>query len=238
VWPLIGEAAARVEGLDAGQFGASRHTRVLPGSEPRLAWLEAAALSLGIGPMSVHVAGADDLAVLALDGSEPTLLVGRGILGGDPPSRFRVGRALFLLRQRASTVERVPPPDLADTIRSAALLAGAHPPGVDPNILKARTKALGKALGRKELRTLEALRSRFDAEPLDVVAFRTAMLRGADRFGLLVAGDLAACLRAQTGGESRAALLRRPECIDLIRFAMDDRYAALRREVGLPAGER
>jgi tetratricopeptide (TPR) repeat protein len=238
MWPHIGEGAARLEGLDAAQFGASRHTRILPGSEPRLAWLEAAALSLGIGPMSVHVAGADDLAVLAIDTPEPTLLVGRGILGGDPPSRFRVGRALFLLRQRAASVERVSPPDLADTVRAAALLAGAHPPGVDPNIIKSRTKALGKALGRRELRTLEALRPRFDAEPLDILAFRTAMLHGADRFGLLVAGDLAACLRAQTGGESRAALLRRPECIDLIRFALEDRYAALRREVGLPASER
>ncbi len=124
-------------------------------------------------------------------------------------------------------------------MRAATLLAGARPAGVDPAALKARTKSLGKALGRRELRALETLRARLEAEPLDVGRWRTSILRGADRFGLLVAGDLAACLRAQGGGgDLRTADLRRPECLELVRFALDDRYAALRREVGLAPGER
>ena len=31
--------------------------------------------------------------------------------------------------------------------------------------------------------------------------------------------------------------LRRPECVELVRFALEDRYPALRREAGLPVGE-
>lgn len=182
---------------------------------------------------------ADDLAVVALDAPEPTLVLGRGVLGGDPATRFRVGRALFLLRHRAASVERLPPAHVEEIVRAATLLAGARPAGVDPAALKARTKSLGKALGRRELRALETLRARLEAEPLDVGRWRTSILRGADRFGLLVAGDLAACLRAQGGGgDLRTADLRRPECLELVRFALDDRYAALRREVGLAPGER
>jgi hypothetical protein len=239
VWPLLGEAAARIEGLEAGQLGVTRLTRVAPGSERRLGWVEAAAVAAGLSPLTLHVAGADDLAVVALDAPEPTLVLGRGVLGGDPATRFRVGRALFLLRQRAACVERLPAPAVDEMVRAAALLAGARPPGVDPAALKGRTKILARAVGRRELRALESLRGRLEAEPLEVGAWRAGILRGADRFGLLVSGDLAACLRVQAGGSDlRTADVRRPECLDLVRFALDDRYAALRRELGVVMGER
>jgi hypothetical protein len=32
--------------------------------------------------------------------------------------------------------------------------------------------------------------------------------------------------------------VRRPECLALIRFALDERYVTLRREAGLSSGER
>jgi hypothetical protein len=204
-------------------------------------------MALGLQHLVVHVAGTDDRAVVALDAPEPTLVIGRGVLGGDPAARFRVGRTLFLLAQRAASVERLSVGQLDEIVRAAALLAGGRPPGVDPVALKARTKSLGKAMGRRELRALETMRARLETEPLDAMAWRGAVLRGADRFGLLVAGDLAACLRVQGGiagggvsssGDGRPADLRRPECVELVRFALDDRYAALRREVGLVAGER
>jgi hypothetical protein len=238
MWPLLGEAAARVEGLDPGQLGATRQNRVLAGSERRLGWVESAAIAIGLSPLTVHIAGADDLAVVALDVPEPTLVLGRGVLGGDPATRFRVGRALFLLRQRAASVERLPALAVEEMVRAAALLAGARLPGLDPVTLKARTRSVGKALGRRELRALESLRGRLEAEPLEVTAWRASILRGADRFGLLVSGDLAACLRVQAGGSDlRTADVRRPECLELVRFALDDRYGALRRELGV-AGER
>jgi tetratricopeptide (TPR) repeat protein len=239
IWPLLGEAAARLEGLDPGQLGASRHTRVAPGVERRLGWLDAAAFALGLSPLTVHVAGTDDLAVVALDTPEPVLVVGRGVLGGDPASRFRVGRALFLLRQRAACVERLPIAQVDEMARAAALLAGARRADADPAALKAAIKNLGRALGRRELRALEPLRARLEVEPLDAAAWRAAVLRGADRFGLVVAGDLAACLRAQTGaGDLRGTDLRRTECLELVRFALDERYAAVRREVGVLPGDR
>jgi hypothetical protein len=237
LWPLLGEAAARFEGLELGQFGAGRHTRVTPGSEPRLKWLESAALALGSSPV-LHVAGLDGVSVVALDAPEPTLIIGRGVLGGDPASRFRAGRALFLLHQRAATVERLPMAQLDEILWGAAMLSGARPPGVDATALKARAKTLGKGMGRKELRALEGYRARLESETLDGSAWRAAVVRGADRFGLLVSGDAGAALRVLAGRGEGGQDLRRPECLELARFALDERYVTLRREAGLSAGER
>jgi hypothetical protein len=234
IWPLLGEAAARLEDLEPGQFGAGRSTRVAPGAEPRLRWLEAAALALGIAP-TVHVTAADSLSVVALDAPEPTLVLGRGVLGGDPASRFRAGRALFLLHQRAATVERLPMAQLEEILWGAAMLSGARPPGVDAGALKARAKTLGKGMGRREQKALEGYRARLEGEPLDAGLWRAAVGRGADRFGLLVSGDAGAALRAVAGRGDGGLDLRRPECLELVRFALDERYANLRREAGLGA---
>jgi hypothetical protein len=232
IWPLLGEAAARYEGLDPGQYGAGRATRVIPGAEPRLKWLEAAALAIGVSP-TIHVAGLDNLSVVALDAPEPSLIVGRGVLGGDPASRFRAGRALFLLHQRAATVERLPGAQLDEILWGAVMLAGARPPGVDAAALKARAKMLGKGMGRKEMKALEGYRARLEAETLDGTAWRAAIVRGADRFGLLVAGDAGAAARAVASRGEGGVDLRRPDCLELMRFALDDRYTTLRREAGL-----
>jgi hypothetical protein len=237
LWPLLGEAAARFEGLEVGQFGANRSTRVIPGGEPRLKWLEAAALAIGVSPV-VHVTPQENVAVVALDAPEPTLIIGRGVLAGDPASRFRAGRALFLLHQRAATVERVPLAQLDEILWGAAMLSGARPPGVDASALKARARALGKGMGRKEMKALETYRARLESATLDGAAWRAALVRGADRFGLLVSGDAGASLRVLAGKGGGTLDLRRPECLELARFALDERYLNLRRDAGLAAGER
>jgi tetratricopeptide (TPR) repeat protein len=237
LWPLLGEAAARFEGLEQGQFGASRSTRVNPGAEPRLKWLEAAALAIGVSPI-VHVTAQENVSVVALDAPEPTLIIGRAVLAGDPASRFRAGRALFLLHQHAATVERVPLAQLDEILWGAAMLSGARPPGVDATALKARAKALGKGMGRKEMKALETYRVRLESTTLDGGAWRAVVVRGADRFGLLVSGDAGACLRVLAGKGGGTLDLRRPECLDLARFALDERYLNLRRDAGLTTGER
>jgi hypothetical protein len=69
---------------------------------------------------------------------------------------------------------------------------------------------------------------------LDVAGWRQSVLRTANRFGLLVAGDLASALRALAGTPTLAREdLGKPDALDLIHFAFSDRYAAARREAGL-----
>jgi hypothetical protein len=234
-WPHLGLAVARLEEIDPAAIGASRQTRVTVASEPRLSWLESARLALGIENLTLHVGGTSDLAVVPLDAPEPRLILGRAILAGDAASRFRVGRALFLLRHQAAVLDRMTAGALEEVIRAGALLAGAPiPAGADPAMLKARSKALAKTMSRKDLKALDTLKTRFSSETTDAPAWRAGVLRGADRFGLLLAGDLAVALRTIIGAASMEPdELRRSDCLDLVRFALGDGFPMLRREAGI-----
>jgi tetratricopeptide (TPR) repeat protein len=239
VWAQVGRGVARLYSPPALELGISKQTRLAPGTDPRVAWIEAAAASLGIPALSIHIPPLDDMLVAPVDMPEPALALGRGVVGGDPASRFRVGRALALLRDCATAVERVAVSEL-ELIWSAAIYLG-NPrwydrtrPQFDEATLKTGSRRLAKGLSRREIKNLESYAAGFEQSPLDVAGWREGVLRAANRFGLLVSGDLAAALRAltQRPSPSRQDLLAAP-CQDLIQFAFSDRYASVRREAGL-----
>lgn len=235
LWPHLAEAVARTEKLDLGALGATRHTKVAPGSDRRVAWIEAAIQALGMKEVDVFVGGTDDLGVLAVDAPDRALIVGRAVLGGDAGSRFRVGRGLALMWQRATTIDRRSSAELELLVHAAGALAGANlGTGFDPTVLKAASKNLSKHLARKDSKGLAVFGPRFAAELLDVADWRAGMVRAANRFGLLAAGDVTLALRSLLGQTSPGlAALRSVDALDLIRFALSERYGVLRRETGL-----
>ena len=185
------------------ELGISKQTRLPSGSDSRLAWVEVASAALGIPSVSIHVPPLDDLYVAGLDLPESTLALGRGVLGGDPVSRFRVGRVLALLRECATVLERVAGGEL-ELIWSAAVYLG-NPrwfdrirPRFDEATLKTVSRKLAKGMSRRELKNLESYAVGFEHTAVDVATWRESVLRTANRFGLLVTGDLAAALRALT----------------------------------------
>ena len=246
IWPHLAEGVARLFPGEAADLGINRHSRVAAGSEPRLVWAEAASVAVGLPSLSIHVAGLEELTVVAFDLPESSLVLGRGVLGGDPSSRFRVGRALALLRLRATALERMTPNDLQLVWTAAAYLAGvrdehrlaalAQAPGVTLDLpsIKVAAKRLHKGLSRREVKSLETYLDVFAREVLDVPGFAQALRRSANRFGLLVGGDLPSALKAVADApQLREQELRSPACRDLIEFALGDRYLAVRREAGL-----
>ncbi len=84
-----------------------------------------------------------------------------------------------------------------------------------------------RALGRKHRKALALQSSRFAFEPFDLVTWRRAVLASADRLGLMFAGDVALAATALAGGG--AAVAGHQGALDLIRFALGDRYPLLRR---------
>ena len=72
-------------------------------------------------------------------------------------------------------------------------------PRYDPAVLKAMAKRLAKALSRREVKSLQSYADTFRRETMDVSGWRQAVMRAADRFGLLAGGDLAVALRMVTG---------------------------------------
>ena len=235
IWPHLCEGMARIHAVDPTELGANRSTRISPGADPRLAWAESASVALGIPSLSIYLAGLDERGVAAFDQPETCLVLGRGVVGGDPGSRFRVGRALALMRQKATVLDRLSLSDLELAWAAAAYLGSEfQDPRYDPAVLKAMAKRLGKALSRREVKSLQSYADTFRRETLDVSGWRQAVMRAADRFGLLAGGDLAVALRMVTGTpETGIEALRTPAALDLIHFALGDRYASVRTEAGI-----
>jgi tetratricopeptide (TPR) repeat protein len=247
LWPLLADTVARLRAGDGAQLaaaGASKATRLAPGREPRLAWAEAAATSLGLSELTLYAAGRDDLGVTAFDAPECALVVGRGVAGGEATARFKVGRALALLAQKAGLLDQM----TADELRfdwSAAILylTERADPELDATALRARAKSLGKVMTRKERKALEPLSAGLGPSAVDLTGWRTHLLRTANRAGLLVSGDLGAALKVVTGqGTPSPADLQSEDALDLIHFAFGEQFASLRQEVRqrdrVNAGER
>jgi tetratricopeptide (TPR) repeat protein len=238
LWRDLAPAVARLHEFDPAKLGISRSTRLAPGSEPRLAWADAAANGLGLSTLVMHIAGPGDRAVEAFDGAPPVLVLGRGVPGGDAATRFKVGRALTLLAQQAALCDRVSLDDLERDWAAAILLLADRADGrFEPAALRAQAKALGKVMSRKERKALDERAAGLEPTSIDVASWRARIFATANRGGLLVSGDLGAALRSITSqaGTSQAAPspadLESDECLDVIQFAFGDRFAALREEV-------
>ena len=232
IWPSLAVAARTL--LGAADAEPPPRERVSREAEPRLGWIEAALQGAGLGDVDLWLlkrSDASDARVIALDAGSGALILGRGVLAGDATARFRVGRALSLLRDRASFLDRVAPEDLGALLAAAPVVAGV--PAADAQGATEETvRALGKAMGRKERRALELQASRFGFEPLDAGAFRAGVLAAADRLGLLLAGDIAvaARVRGELGADAEVATLAaKPAVLELVRFALSEDYLALRR---------
>jgi len=226
VWPHLREAAAAL-------FPPPPRPKPAPlGPElaPRVAWINAAAAAIGIPRLALFVArepGAPPAA--PLNDAEPALILAPDALSSWSSLRFHAGRALGLIAQHAVLLERTSATDLAPLFACAALLAGAQvPAGLAPPA-ESLLRDVTRALGRKDRKSLTLQASRFGFEQFDLEAWRTATLRAADRFGLFVCGDPAAAAVASAGGAN--AVPGSPVALDLLGFALGERYPALRRAV-------
>jgi hypothetical protein len=233
VWPNLLEAAGAL-------FPAPpRERRAIPAP----GWIASAAAALGLGELATFAGrDADAALVVPIEEPGPGLVLAPGA-EADPGLGFLVGRGLGLLVQRATLLERASPDDLAPLFACAAIVAGASPPRGLPKPSEEMLRTVTRALGRKPRKALALQASRFEFEIFDVRAWHEAVLRTADRLGLLVAGDVAASAVAlarlrrttKSGGDPNAApspavlVATSGVALELVRFAVGDRYPALRR---------
>jgi tetratricopeptide (TPR) repeat protein len=224
VWPHLVEVATTIFPAPGGR---GRRSAISAEQAPRVAWIAATAAAIGLPRLPLyltHEPGAR--AAVAVEDPEPGLVLAAGRLA-DPETRFHVGRALGLLAQRATVLERASADELAPLYACAAILAGAAPPDELTRPSDGLLRDVTRALGRKDRKALTLQASRFAFERFDLDGWRQGALRAADRFGLLVAGDPALAAIALAGGAS--AVPSDEAALDLIRFALGDRYPALRR---------
>jgi hypothetical protein len=203
-----------------------------------MAWIETSAAALGVAGLHIQVPRDEGSApVVALEEPGPVLLLAANV-ENSLAIRFEVGRALGILALRATVLERVGPDELAPLFSCAALLAGVALPAGLPKPSDELLRAVTRAIGRKQRKALTLQASRFNFEKYDLAGWHEGVLRTADRLGLMLAGDVAASALAVAVGPlpsrppSAADVATNPVALDLLRFALGEPYAVLRREVG------
>ena len=235
IWSKLAPTAAEM--FDAPPAKAIPRERIPPGSEPRLAWIESAAATVGLPSLELVLSRRGDAAddsVVAIDGAEPALIVGRAALMGGGTVRFRVGQALSLLQDHATMFETRPPDQVEALFAAAAVVAGASPAdgARPPAEVMAHAKNMQRLMGRKERKALELEVSRFGFETVDGAAFQAAVLATADRLGLVLAGSIEAAVRVlcASAAPAQEEISANARAVALLRFALSDDYLALRRD--------
>jgi hypothetical protein len=214
-----------------------KRQQIAPGKVQQLAWIETSATALGISGLHIQAQETGTTPVLALEEPGPVLLLVAGF-ENSIPVRFSVGRALGILAQRATVLERVEPDDLEPLFACAALLAGAALPAGLAKPPDDVLRTVSRAVGRKQRKALALQASRFGFEELDVASWHEGVLRTADRLGLMLAGDVASSALTLVGAGaanrvvSATEVATNPAALDLLRFALGEQYPALRKGVG------
>jgi hypothetical protein len=225
VWPHLLEAAGAIFPPPPR----SRPAPLGPEQSARLAWITDAATAIGLPRLGLFVSREPNAPlVAAVEDGDGALVLGAEA-AASPALRFHVGRALGLLAARALILERTRAEDLAPLFASAAILAGVAVPEGLPQPPEGLLRDVTRAVARKDRKALTLQASRFPFDRYDFAAWRTAMLRSADRFGLLVAGDPAQAAAAIAGGAR--AVAADPLARDLLGFALGERYPFLRRAI-------
>jgi hypothetical protein len=144
-----------------------------------------------------------------VEGDAEHLVVGRGAipLFGRNTGRFRAARALALHADRLGPLDRMDDAAVLAFVAAALTLAKVGWPAelaalrpTDPIVAQA-TRALDKAISRKEKKALAAITDQLGAIP-DPRRFRTAVLSSAARAAMFVTGDLAAASEELGVGEA------------------------------------
>jgi cellulose synthase operon protein C len=190
------------------------------------------------------------VAVVAAD--PPALVVGAAASGTpNAAMRFRLGRALALLRDRTMLVAALPPEELTVLFAAAARAGGSDVAyQVPAALVEERAKLMNKLMARSERKGLAVLAGRIGRELEEPRDFRTGMEISVARAGLLAAGDLQAALAELTPGIEAPSARRSRSTdelvarfnsaaenltarLDLLSFATSADHLALRGELGL-----
>jgi tetratricopeptide (TPR) repeat protein len=197
IWPHLVESAAALFPPSA-KAPPGRARRLNPAEEPRLGWVFATAAASGLGALHVYLSPAvpDAEPALIIEEPEAALVLGAATIEPSAATRFFVGRALAILRARGAVLDRVDPAALGPLFACAALASGAALPAELPRPDETTERIVGKTMSRRDRKALLLQASRFGFESIDPARFGIAVRRTADRLGLLLAGDVAASVRA------------------------------------------
>jgi tetratricopeptide (TPR) repeat protein len=230
MWHAAGEGLVKHYGPALETLGVGKNERqnTSKGLPPRWVHVEKTGRALGCSGFELYAAKEPEVCALA----GAALVVGGGFAERLPSRRrFRLAYKMTLLRERLGAFERLDAEEIAVLYAALAKVAELPAPaaarGASDAKVEERARQLGKLIGRKEKKALQALGPRLGELPAPA-ALRRAVLAGAARAALVVGGDLAAAL-----AELNADLHDGGIGQELVVFANTEDFQSLRREMGL-----
>ncbi|HUT76505.1 MAG TPA: hypothetical protein VM285_02405, partial [Polyangia bacterium] len=245
--PVTGEVFAAAEGFPAVPRGAFVER---PAADPLAAWIVRWGAAIGVERIDIARHGGDPRGSVTLPGVAPTVVINPDLtLPLDARSRFFLARHVW---RAAAGLGAFHEGDAATPLRWVLALAtaclgdgAALPLPTDRELVDRARKALPRKI-RKAL--TEPCRDLLAVSPQRLRLWTAATSYSADRFGLLVAGDLGGAVNwiveesAGPNGLRRLAeqpadtLTKVPRGRQLIRFVLSPDYLAARSVAGSVQG--
>jgi cellulose synthase operon protein C len=237
-----GPVLQRLAAVDMESLGLDKSSKVKQGQPLRTACDELAAVLGGVTfDLYVSRTKPDLVAAEYLNG--PALVLGSRLASGNvltAAERFRIGRALFLLLENALVLRDRSVREIRQLFlalgRAATPICELPLRGTsdDSTALDDETKQVLKLLGRKDRKLLGSFLPGVATlfEGLDLGEFARALSYGANRAGLLLAGDAKPALdeaMREMGGPAALG----PDLGDLLQYLVSEEYFSLRLELGL-----
>jgi len=205
------------------------------------------AAALGVSDsFDIYLSSKDPDLVAGIAGPVPTLIVGHSVVSElTAARRFRLGRALYLMRYGAFGLDQLSA-DQLQLIYCAAIFSQNSKATLPmaAGTLKPEAKKVNKALPRKLRKLLSKAVSQGIPDPAQIEQWREGVLTTANRAGLLVSGHVVASVEALVEGlrrdgdganlttdQAMARLRDNEQASRLLVFSVSEEYLALRREL-------
>lgn len=246
LWQLMAPAVTTVLGVDALRLGFARGDRGTVRKLPDKYAAVARALALAaLDDAEVWISDKRGGVARSFAGETPVVCLGADIAAAaTPEARFALGRCAQLAASGAGALPELRDIELAWLVAAAIRASDARVPNglaavvsADEAAVGERTRALGKALGRKEKRGIATWASSQRVDAPMLAGWRRATIGVANRFGLLAAGDPDAALAQLDVGRGGQAIEDSPLGQDLVRWTLSADHVALRAELGLARGK-
>jgi tetratricopeptide (TPR) repeat protein len=248
IWAVIAETVpklfeGRVPG-DPAAFGVGKSERMdRRAGGPVSNTIDRIANAFGLGEFEIYLASSQPDVVAGVAGEKLAIIVGHHLVTAmDSSKRFRIGRTLSLLRDRAFALEILDRAEL-ELLFSAAIFT------VEPTAnfqlplaqVEAESRRLQRVLPRKAKKSLLLAVARFMQEGGDLDQWIPGILATANRAGLLVSGDVIASMEHLCGDGRDRRRLKTAQIVEtvdknkqaarLLAYSVSAEYLKLRREL-------
>ena len=227
---LLDEALSRPFRTDLKKLGVGKHERLPPRGHAIRDLMNRMAADLGLRELDLYVTAAHPTALI-VEITEPlSVVLGAKLVEGahEAEVRFYLGRLLKMVQCHMALPLRLASEDLAVVVGAIVrqFIPDFVPAGFEEKQIATEAARLAKVIPKKMHQELFPFAMECASPTLDLRQLGPALVDTANRAGLLAAGAMPPALTAlrRLGDEAQVRAL--------VRFAMSDELAELRRQLG------